>query len=562
MNHAVRVKTNRANPNGPIDVEIGDKTLIVGNNGSGKNAVLDALTFGAAGEMFDFAGRDSIRSISMLIQAAPDQAQTLYGEVTFADGRVSRHELNRTKRGASKGEATVAQKVAFPIQDVRKALTGTTNTARTWLLNNALSSVQLSDVLRMIPDDDIRSTFEAIADLTAPEGSDPEADVPGTINRVIEHASKQVRDANREIASVEAFLAEWGEVEDPTDAQIKRAEEDVELARGAWKKFSVIVQFRALAAARDAALERWQKALSKPADAPGPPPKDVDPLEHDAVPYIERALRKGHNNCPACGSEISATTTAAHFVRLREQRAAWQAWQEKTAAFDRIQREIEHAREAAQAAQRRLQAFAAEHSLDESVLNEQVDRPQEELEKAKDALAALKAKREAANRLRSIERTRSDARRKVRLMGPVVEEAKEVQGKLLKKAVARFTALVQSFLPESDVFRLVLDEDGKDVCKFGFVHTATDNLKIKLSGAEWVRLTVALAAAQVTNAESGVLHILVPEERAYDPKTLRAMMEALVSAPGQVILTHPSPPFRGRVAGWTIIDVDNLDDSQ
>jgi len=126
-------------------------------------------------------------------------------------------------------------------------------------------------------------------------------------------------------------------------------------------------------------------------------------------------------------------------------------------------------------------------------------------------------------------------------------------GVLLDAAVASFTARVQAFLPAADVFQLQLrDDKGKPTCDFGFMRDG--ELHTAVSGAEWVRLQLALTCAVVT-PDPNKLVVITPEERAFDPATLREVMVALADAPGQVILTSPIKPKGAKPKGWTIIDV-------
>jgi len=90
----------------------------------------------------------------------------------------------------------------------------------------------------------------------------------------------------------------------------------------------------------------------------------------------------------------------------------------------------------------------------------------------------------------------------------------------------------------------LLDVDWRD----GVLHTA-------LSGAEWARCTAAIAAALTADQPFAVI---IPEERAYDAKTLAQVMRALSNASGQVILTSPVKPAGKTPAGWTVIDVEAI----
>lgn len=79
-----------------------------------------------------------------------------------------------------------------------------------------------------------------------------------------------------------------------------------------------------------------------------------------------------------------------------------------------------------------------------------------------------------------------------------------------------------------------------------------------MSGAEWARLTLALGCATYKDT-ADTLAIFTPEERAFDPQTLREVMVALENAPGQVLLQSPSKPA-GRVPkGWTVVEMGSTE---
>ena len=89
---------------------------------------------------------------------------------------------------------------------------------------------------------------------------------------------------------------------------------------------------------------------------------------------------------------------------------------------------------------------------------------------------------------------------------------------LVEKAVSTFTARVQRYLPADDRFGLKLT---RNAVRYGLVRNegGTDRLYTALSGAEWARVSLALAA--VCTPEDAEITVLVPEDRAWDPKTLK-----------------------------------------
>jgi hypothetical protein len=123
---------------------------------------------------------------------------------------------------------------------------------------------------------------------------------------------------------------------------------------------------------------------------------------------------------------------------------------------------------------------------------------------------------------------------------------------------------VQRYLPESLPFGLVLQSGEREVCRLGFWRGegAARQLHTALSGAEWASLCSALALGSVV--EGNGLRVVVPEERAFDPYTLRDVLDAFSTARAQVIVTSPIPPAGVLVGddgmitpdalpGWTIV---------
>ena len=118
---------------------------------------------------------------------------------------------------------------------------------------------------------------------------------------------------------------------------------------------------------------------------------------------------------------------------------------------------------------------------------------------------------------------------------------------LMTRAIESFVAKVQAFLPSTDVFGLRLRDGEREVMQYGLVRGGM--IHSALSGAEWARVTMAMASACVP---AGQYACLIPEERAFDPRTLRSVMEAMSNSPHQVILTSPVEP-ESIPAGWTVV---------
>ena len=124
-------------------------------------------------------------------------------------------------------------------------------------------------------------------------------------------------------------------------------------------------------------------------------------------------------------------------------------------------------------------------------------------------------------------------------------KALEKAGKdLLDRKKSEFEKKVNQYLPEGDAFSVDLESARIGLLRNGQVHSA-------LSGAEWSRVLLALAASQ---ADSRSICVLAPEDRAWDPKTLEKVMTALSKTDDVQILLMSTiqPPA---MEGWTLVDV-------
>jgi hypothetical protein len=92
-------------------------------------------------------------------------------------------------------------------------------------------------------------------------------------------------------------------------------------------------------------------------------------------------------------------------------------------------------------------------------------------------------------------------------------------------------------LPGSDNFDVLLQAGDREVVQFGLMKGET--MHTALSGAEWARVTAAMASAAVPK---GQFAVIIPEERAFDPDTLKEVMESMTACPHQVIITSPIAP--------------------
>src|SRR5687767_4463514 len=77
-----------SNAKGGINVELGEKTIVIGPNGTGKSAITNALELALSGTASDIYGRGLMKLPADLIaNLAPTHAGELFSIASLSDGR-------------------------------------------------------------------------------------------------------------------------------------------------------------------------------------------------------------------------------------------------------------------------------------------------------------------------------------------------------------------------------------------------------------------------------------------------------------------------------------------
>jgi energy-coupling factor transporter ATP-binding protein EcfA2 len=589
------------------EVALGPKTLIVGPNGAGKSRIVNAAELALSGWASDVVGRPVVKAGADLIALAPPD-EPLAARATLSDGRTAAFRVERRPGGTAKpAHAPIAGlTVTYPAVEALAALRGTTAAARVFVLRHAGLATSIDAIAAAMPGT-AADLFRAVAGALDGEPVD-------RLLAAREQAGRRLRAVRGEIkaleglpgadyspgsyetaaAEVEALLADLprtGPVIDPAANAAAKAATEAEIARrrsdAAFSDYSRLEGIATDAANRangvdeeiDALLEQMAQAGIDPDGADdeeaGTPPA-LDALRTVVSSMIEAGAEDG---CWVCGTQgiegrlpsmladldgaiagyaeqaeqaVLAAEARAHLAGLRAQHA--RLVEEATGAIARAEQAEQAAEQAEQAAQRAsIAATAAQAAVRPAPAAEGRPDAADRLRAAQAraaTLAAAKGRAEAAaearDKLAAARAEAADLEHLDRAIGDAIED-------LVRGASAAFTARVQAYLPESDRFALRLQDGKSEVCDFGLIRDG-GALHTALSGAEWARLLLALGAA-TTPTGPDVLAVLVPEERAFDPATLAAVMRALSDAPGQVILTSPVRPRGKTPRGWTVIEV-------
>ena len=555
---------------GGVDAVLGPKTLIVGPKGAGKSRIVNTLELALSGYASDVVGRPQMRSGSDLIALAPEDAP-LEARVTLSDDRSASFKIERKPGGkTSKPDpAPIAGlKVIYPAIDVVAALRGTVQNARTFVLRHAGLDVSLAALKKKIPEK-LHGDF----DLLAGDNEDPIE----MLLAVRDGAAKGVKDAENKADAAQETVDSATETPVPDEAALEAGRAAVRAAVAAYEAARALpepVDLTALYAQAQAALaalaaqEEQVANLARVAGMQTAGSDDAAQARGALTTLLRLTARHtpevGEATCILCGETTTVDPTdyqarADSLTTAGEQEATIMEAKRLLPAQQARLTQVQAHAEAVVGRYR--EAYSAHEASNGAGTGQdratQVATAYAGMFAAEQALSKIQ---NAAGRSEAVEKARatvSEQRaRKSRLedLGVVCSDTVD---DLVKSGREGFVARVQKYLPEGDVFDLVLREHKRDVCMFGlvrngFLHTA-------LSGAEWATLTLALGSACIPPGDD-VLAILIPEERAYDGVALAALMRALSSAPGQVILTSPIKP-RGRTpAGWTIVEAGEAND--
>ena len=601
-----------SNVKGGVAATLTEKTLIVGPNGEGKSAIVNAITLALTGAADDLLGRDVVRDANMIGLMAPVN-EDVRASVTLSNGVESSYHSPRNESGFGKGRLVNTFPDAVPLREVREALTGSADKARAFLLSRAAQNVAAGDVVRAIPEAHRNAYAEAVrsAGVTALSPADQllaaiaiTKQAAAAAQRRAEAAESLVQDragalgpepldadvtaamaeANMAHAAHTAAMVAGAQQQDDNNGQARRMALEAH-GRAVWNCNQAEAFVATTRAAAEQKIMQHMEAKAALADLDAALPADharsmSATALWDAVQLITgRALTKldtlgvDAGICPCChstatvaalrgGHELAASTLATLVATVavvtRRDHAETVVGARRASAMDAV-----NALDQAVAHAAACDVTCAEHA---AILVQYAAAPAiiapVGLVNDVAALAAFTAANERYNALTNLRsawsevranRSAGEAARSAQAEATAVYDAARaaVEG-LLDSAADAFVARVNAHLPPAYRFGLQLRDGEKSVCRYGYAST-DGGLLSAVSGAEWVMLTAALALACVPAGNSPT--VLIPDERAFDPDTLRAAMVALTDAPAQVIFTSPIKPAGRLPAGWSLIEV-------
>lgn len=525
---------------------LGDFTV---THNSGKSAVVNALEAAGSGRVSDVAGRPLLAKdadLSML-----SHADRVWSEAHLSDGSKAIWELSKGHRAKRTGP-----EIAFPLRGVRDAILGSPETARKWVLEQAGEAITWGEIVSLVPES-LKKRLESIAGGDSAIAHNPATD----LSLALEEARKRVREANAEAKAHRAVTAPPGPP--ASDEEVAKYEAIIKgwEARGAAPAIDATRE--ALVAARENA-----EALAKLiAHSEGELAKigDLTPttvLRTAAVTVVEAMAAKRTPSCWICGGKCDPSTIATRAVVGRVQITA-----DASAAKRRLDLEftLREANADLVAARREVERLAAEEARIERLAKSSTVQATPlpiPLEDARNLLRGAYDRRAGWAAARRAEEKALEAEREGVEWSQLADALGKALGILVEKARAAFEARVQKYLPEGDLFGIDLLDDDREIMRVGLRRSdraGISHLDAPLSGAEWARVTAALALA---TAPSEGPCVVIPEERAFDSVMLARVLEvwdrALVDASApQVVIASPIEPAK-IPSGWTVIRVGEL----
>lgn len=505
------------NLKGGNSVKLGQYTLITGANGSGKSAIVNAAELLLGDFVSDVAGRESLKLPADLITLAPP-GHDLKVRGVFADGAESRVTVARKEGGgAQRPDNPSRRKAIFPIQEVEVNLKSP-DKARKYVAELMGSMVGRVDIMSALDPAFHDAYSDAAKRQVGSETEKLEGVIVG-ISSVIKERKRRGEEADRIISAMGANLDE-----EPSDEELRRAEQ----ASQAYAQAFVAQQGHDRAHTRAQGLltelTAIQQRLAELGVWEGTASSDGVAIS-TRIELWRDTLARGDWRCTLCKAEINPEQAQVQIGALVSQKDRRKLEEDKA----RVEREI-------------------------SQIMNVIQKPRPELPPNVDyaGMRALKNSWQAVNKARAVKAELAENQAKDEALLKALKSARD---HIADEALKHFHTIVQKYLPESDVFRMEFEVEGRSACRYGFDRDGT--LHTALSGAEWSRLLLALAGAVCElRKREDALFLITPPERAYDSASLALIMRALEGANAQVLITSPHK-MKGRLPkGWTLIELD------
>ena len=539
-------------------LELGQYTLLVGSNTSHKSSVIQAVELGLTGAADDIVGRSDVKDGDLLLSLAP--VDELGVTVMLTDDSVGSFNIKREAGKVKRPNHTGPGGLVLTHRAVKDALSGSTATKRKAFLAWASSDVGLDDVLAHLP----TVLHSKYRDVVEHIGRDKNA--ADALLAVVEYAGRRSREISKEKKGAEAVI-------DGLDSQLESrpTDEDINTLRDAVQAAQMSLE-EAAAANAGMPAEELQTARAEAEEAVS----DWSRLHADALTSLETvqaampdapgnmepslqvldwAINEGIEACPICSSQVGTSHLSACHDFYQKMKVTWEAANAANAqTLMMMEARVAETGEAVKEWTNKVAELSNLNPAESGGVS--LDEARNHLTAAQSALSATEIMLSKWDQV-------VEARRRIKLLEDegsgyklMKKECETCVGALLAEQTESFSERVQDYLPEAWEFGVTLYENGRETFQMGIMRDG--KLHAALSGAEWATLTTAIAMAVSDTMSSRQPSVLIPEDRAWDGKTLSSVMRSFRDFDGQVLMASTIRPTGRAPAGWTIIDMDEV----
>ena len=535
---------------GAVVAQLGRRTLVIGPNGIGKSAIVNSIEVAGTGKVSDVAGRALLAKPADLFMLAPPGAEKVWSVAKLNDGTEAAWELSKghlpKRRGAE---------IGFPLREAREALLGSPETARKWILQHG-GEIQWSEVEALVPES-LRRPLNSIID--GPQ--EPGTGTSGRLTGALETARSRVREQNANAKAQRSITPP--PQPPPTDRDLEELQSIISTWKGQEGRAQAHATLESLRAQLATSRATVETLVAKAGNlerelATIPESGDSLPILAAAVLVCETMARADAKSCAICEGKTDAQALAVRAQRGRERIDLAQKQSKRRQDLAFAHRETMSDLTGARREVDRLVGVEVVASKQASVGAQEL--PAMDQGTAEVRLSSLFAVRAGWEASRRAEEAALNAEREAQEWDQLSDSLAKALGVLVEKARVGFEASVQRFLPNADLFGVDLLDGDREILRVGLRRLSGDHMVLHaaLSGAEWARVTAALALA--TGKGTGA-ELIVPEERAFDPKTLAdvlaafdAGLEKLGDAAPQILVTSPVKP-EAVPAGWAVVEL-------
>lgn len=548
-------------PNGDAwSVDLGRYTLLVGTNTSHKSSVIQSVELAVSGSVDDVVGRNDVKDADLLLSLC--RGDELHTSARFSDDEAGIFRVEKVEGKNKRPSHTGPGAHVLTHRAVKAALSGSAATRRKAFLGWIGGSVSKEDIYACIPSD-LHGKFTDLWDHLGKNLNSVDA-----LIAINDYAAKQSRDLAKQRRGAESVVNEL--IDAHTDSA--PADEDIERLEQAVKNAQALLEAAAACASGmpESLRQRRMTECEAEMDRVQCDMENMDNLSEShrgkltvAPAYLqsgydslEWAVAEAIEQCPTCSSQVGS----AHLLNCHTFFAG---------QLDAIDKSNAQMNESLRISKAGRDAYQAQYDKAKQTLVELANTPSRtdaglSLEDARDRMNAASLALNSAMILKSkwdqivsskelITNLEIDAE-KYKATKKVCDQA---MATILQSQSELFVKIVRSHLPDEWEFEIVLYDEATSKSTFAMGLRRGDLLHEALSGAEWATVTTAIAMAVVNmGASVGEPAILIPEDRAWDGKTLSSVMRSFRNFEGQVIMASTIRPTGRAPASWTIIDMD------